>query len=281
MIFQTGFSFIYMRIRSLRGAFTGNYISLIQFDDSNKLLIEFIECRHVGNRVTGIIYSIGSCDLIGAELKNYNKTIGIYKFNGFFDERIIAVSYKTKSKREKSVGNITMRADPSGHVFIGMWSGFEEQEVLSGNCHWFTTGKNYNKCNFTSNEIIKDVKNLVPSILNYSKRKEILKLLDLTTLNVRSFRQNYMYNSKNSSFSNFHQHLFSNAVFSINKPIFFNKMPYDRYEKIQSSWIKEMRELVEKRNLEIEQELDVIESKESKDELNKIDSTDAKSNAVA
>lgn len=173
---QPAIYIIFKKIASLSGAFSGIYLVITEYEKSNKILIEFIDCKHVSSGVYGEIKSFGLAEVEHGEIIDFFESKGSYKFDGFVDERVMAISYKTKNKREKSSGNMTIRADASGKILYGIWTGFEEIEVSSGACHWFLMERNI--INKGVDEIVNEVKKCLPKIFKSKDRKNLLELIN-------------------------------------------------------------------------------------------------------
>ena len=97
LIIQPALALAVKRIRSLSGAFSGTYLSITQYKESNRILIEAISILHIGGSVSDSIRSIGVAEINDGLATNLEETIGKYSLDGFVDERVIAISYKTKT----------------------------------------------------------------------------------------------------------------------------------------------------------------------------------------
>ena len=131
-------NFIIRRLRAYKGPFSGQYLAL-NFDPNHGfVLVEEIICRHVGHLLSGTIrgittLKITSTSVIPDTLLHYKAE---YRLEGFVDERVLVVSYRTTSQAALNIGALVLKADNTGTTLSGIWSGLLRAEIGSGRCTW-------------------------------------------------------------------------------------------------------------------------------------------------
>ncbi len=132
------FNLLANKLRSLFGAFSGQYIGYTWKSSSKQLLLEDVRCRHIGKNLAGKIYGVtvleAESDL--KQMKEIEDNKGVYCFKGFIDERLVLLSYRTVIPGVRSSGSITMNADSNGQMFFGNWAGMVGSHIDSAHCMW-------------------------------------------------------------------------------------------------------------------------------------------------
>lgn len=133
-----GIPLIVRQIQSRFGVFSGQYIALTGDPRSGVILIESVQCHHVGNDLKGRIDGVTrlAVDRITYKTKGEIVNKGSYLFSGFVDGRSFVISYRTTVRGVQSSGVIALKTDSEGKIFTGKWAGFESNEIKSNLCIW-------------------------------------------------------------------------------------------------------------------------------------------------
>ncbi len=133
------------KIKSIFGTYSGNYISITEYDNSKAMFIEYITISHNNNNLKGIIKVLGKTKKTYeiVEKIDYEKKLKLYSILGFQDERVLVMSYKPKRKNQKGVGTILLKANDSGEKFYGRWANYEDDKVGDGKIYWIKTNKKF------------------------------------------------------------------------------------------------------------------------------------------
>ena len=131
-------SFCVRRIKGWFGAFSGQYLALTGDLKDGLILVEDVKCRHIGDRLTGIIRGVATLeiDTHTGQPKETAENKGKYSFVGFVDERLLVISYRSIIRAVHSSGSITLKADNVGRALFGTWAGLIEEAVETAPCAW-------------------------------------------------------------------------------------------------------------------------------------------------
>jgi len=122
------------RVRALRGPFSGQYLALTESATSGRILVEKVSCRQVGDHLAGSIDGLGI--LSQTDGRHFSANRGAYRFRGEVDQGVFLISYKTRIPALLSSGTLTLKADPTGRLLSGVWSGLIRGQLQSAACHW-------------------------------------------------------------------------------------------------------------------------------------------------
>jgi hypothetical protein len=131
-------AFLVARIRSLRGAFSGQYLAITLGPVADRAMIEEIRCRQIGEHVFGRIRGVANCrlDPLTREIIEEEQNVAAYRFAGFLDRRTMVVSYISAIPGVYSSGAVALHADGGADVLEGVWSGLAHGEIIAGRCTW-------------------------------------------------------------------------------------------------------------------------------------------------
>ena len=130
----------YERLKACFGPFSGQYIALTwQPQPTGEIFIEIedVRCHNNGRNISGRIYGVAYGKLEDTRMfSELGENKGIYRFDGFVDERVFVVSYRTMIRALHSCGAIALLGDSSGRVFMGSWAGLAGEEITDNFCVW-------------------------------------------------------------------------------------------------------------------------------------------------
>jgi len=139
-------------VRSMRGAFTGSYVSITTRRYSDAVVIETVRCRHFGQQIRGRIRGVLFASRKEGELTSIAENRGIYRFSGRVDERLLVMSYYALVKGVKGSGTLTLQVNDTGDVFIGEQSEYQSSrynglrdQVSSSPCIWVKVDRRLQK----------------------------------------------------------------------------------------------------------------------------------------
>lgn len=138
-------------LQSLFGEFSGQYLAITGDPLSGTALIEFVECKHIRESLTGTVKGVSNLHLdLSTGIISMVKNAGKYRFNGFVDHRLFNISYRTILPGVESGGSIAMKCDSSGKTFTGIWAGLEEGTIQNAACTWVRINPTISPKNYSS-----------------------------------------------------------------------------------------------------------------------------------
>lgn len=132
------FIFIFKKLRSMFGIFSGQYIAMTGDFNCGPILIEDVRCHHFKNLLYGKIFGVAILkqNPENGDFMFFAENKAKYKLSGFVDERVFVISYNSKISGVQSSGAIALKGDTSGKIFGGIWSGIVTESIESAYCIW-------------------------------------------------------------------------------------------------------------------------------------------------
>jgi hypothetical protein len=160
-------------IQARRGELTGTYLALSQDDGPSTLVVEIIQCQHMGPRLKGkiITWAVASLGTVGTSVNIDDSSRGAtYSFDGRLQARQALLSYWDDAKASQFGGTLTIGLDASGSVFRGIWSGTAANgQIVSGPCVWIINIRP-DIHDMDSDQLGKYIQNLIGEIENPWKK---------------------------------------------------------------------------------------------------------------
>lgn len=204
LIVQPSITSAYKYFRSRFGAFSGSYLALTKYENTDQILIEEINIKHIGDNIGGKISSYGVATVNEGVVTDIEKFQGDDAFEGFVDGRVIVGSYKTKSTRQNSSGSIVLKADSSGDIFSGSSTGYEDIFVQSGECYWV-----HNKIDFLKEKeeaVVTKINSIITALTLYTSREKLLETIN------NQWNSSYQDFTKNTNLSFYRSRLLYRGV---------------------------------------------------------------------
>lgn len=180
LVILPGLRGIWKRLRSLFGIFSGQYIAFTWAWPEQKILLEEVSCRHIGDTLIGRIRGVAILkkEPKSKEVQEVATNKGVYKFIGSVNERLFVISYKTTIPALRSSGAIALQGDSKGKVFSGGWVGLVEERVEHAQCTWLMIDK---KISWKRNreQLIEYAKDIISSMETSYDSSKIIKILSM------------------------------------------------------------------------------------------------------
>jgi hypothetical protein len=120
------------------GPFSGYYLGLTWAPDSQRILVEHVNCRQMGDRIRGMIATVGVLeqsekdDSYSCVARPYSR----YTVSGYVRERLLVLSYHSIRLEELSSGALALQGNTTGDLFLGQWAGLVGSSVETSRCEW-------------------------------------------------------------------------------------------------------------------------------------------------
>ena len=132
-------------IQASFGPYSGQYIAYTYHDqpDGDIIIdIEDVRCHHNGHRVSGKILGVATGKMVHSnEISDLTEKQDCYSYNGFIDERVFVITYRSQVQLFHSCGAIALNGDSSGRIFIGSWAGLSGDSIIDSRCVWIKMKK--------------------------------------------------------------------------------------------------------------------------------------------
>lgn len=124
--------------RGQLGPFSGYYLGMTWSPDSQRILVERVNCRQLGDRLRGTISTVGvlARNPNGSSYSCVARPNSRYSVTGSVRERLFVLSYQSVRPEEISCGSLALQGSTSGDLFLGQWAGLVGSSVETSRCEW-------------------------------------------------------------------------------------------------------------------------------------------------